>query len=37
MVEAKETIKVPQSTPNTAPPAKVSKAAPGNDSAAIST
>ena len=30
MVEAKETISVPHSSPNTAPPASVSRAAPGS-------
>jgi hypothetical protein len=33
--EAKETITTPHSRPKTAPPARVSKAAPGSDSAAI--
>jgi len=37
MLEAKETISVPHHRPNTAPPNKVSRAAPGNDSAVTAT
>ncbi len=37
MVNAKDTITVPHSNPNTAPPASVSKAAPGSDSAVAAT
>jgi hypothetical protein len=35
--EAKETITVPHSRPNTAPPASVISAAPGSDSAVTAT
>ena len=37
MVEANEMITVPQNSPNTAPPASVSSAAPGIDRAVAST
>ncbi len=35
--EAKETISVPQSSPNTAPAMSVRRVAPGSDSAATAT
>jgi hypothetical protein len=35
--DAKETITTPHRRPKTAPPARVSKAAPGSDSAAMMT